>query len=463
MRLLSLLAVLGLFSAVPDLPAAHPAVQESPEACPGCGTSTVPRAKFCHDCGTDLRKGRDTAVFLQPDLGIKLSVPADTFRIRTKDFQRGWTGTQCEIESADGWSWGIITHFVWGASPKAFADWRHDSWKTTNGVTNVRRKDDRSVQRPYGEWHRCEITFDFGGTSYHYLELFGRRGSRNVELVFWTTEDRWPNLRPTFERLTDSFEYTRIFRCGACRSRASVREDSCPGCGRTLWPPHEKLARLCRRLGIQVVTDVSRHYPVKTASGHTIDGKTAPQDKIDEFSELLAAELARYPEELFRKLHVERIVLCTEMKRDGVVYGGLAEYDSDTIHFAITEGWNLENFMRAKAHHELFHFLDYRDDLTSEKDDAWEKLNPEGFRYDPKKTGYGGLDDSEKGFLNKYSHTGVGEDKAEVFAYSVSAPKAMRERARRDPILKSKIARIKELARAYCAELDDAFWEALER
>lgn len=457
------LLLVALLFALPAPATARPFAIVQEESCPQCGTKPVGNAKFCHECGLDLRAETDAHVYHNRRLGIRLDTGGH-FKIRTRDFKRGWgSGTLCELESEDGKANGVITYFVWGAGAKAFADWREGTWKSTEGVTNVRRRGDRPLRKPYGEWLRAEISYEYKETKWRYLETFVGRGSRNIELALWTQEAHWDDWSRIFVQVADALEFYRVWRCGGCGADIAPDARACAGCRRPLVAPNADLERLCRKYGIQLILSVDRFFPVKTAGGTVATARNAPRKKIEEFCDVLARELAKYPEELFRRLQLERIILCREMKRDGVLYGGLSVYDFDGIVFEISEGWDLPHFIASKVHHELYHFIDYRDDLTTERDDEWAKLNEPGFRYDPKKQAYGGLDNTQKGFLNTYSHTGVGEDKAEVFGYSVAAPAAVRERAEHDPVLKRKAARMRELARAYCQELDDDFWARLER
>ncbi|MBI2900315.1 MAG: zinc ribbon domain-containing protein [Planctomycetes bacterium] len=438
-------------------------VQESQDACPGCGTRTVPRAKFCHECGKDLRpKARDTSSFHQPDLGIRLSVPPETYGIRTADFKHKWAGTQCEIDGKDGQVGGVVTYYVWGATAGAFADWREESWKTTQGVKSVRRvKEDRKIRRPYGDWIRREYIVEYEDNEWHYLEVFVGRGSRNIELALWAPEAVFEEVRDDLYKISDTLDYARVRRCPLCKADVKADAKSCAGCEASLEAPDADLERLLRKHDIQLVTDASKYYPVKTASGHTLEARAVPRKTVERFCKILARELARYPAEFWRKLRLERIVLCRQLKRSGTGYGGLSEYDSDTIHFEITEGWDVGRFMTSKVHHELFHFVDYRDDLTIEKDDAWEKLNPTGFKYDAAKGGFGGFDQTQKGFINTYAQSGLCEDKAEIYAWLVAYPKGMEARGENDEVIRTKAARMKELVRAYCGELDDDFWASL--
>jgi hypothetical protein len=229
----------------------------------------------------------------------------------------------------------------------------------------------------------------------------------------------------------------------------------------TLVSPNEELNRLLRKHGIQIVVDPGKIYPRKTASNNAITAKAAPKKAIEDFCALLASELAPYPAEFFQQLGLERIVLCRDLRRDGTDYGGLSEYDTDTIHFEITQGKDLKHYQSSKIHHELFHFIDYRDDATIERDDAWEKLNPSGFKYDANRSGFWGFDDKNAGFLNTYSMTAVSEDKAEIYGHLAVRAEQLEERALTDKVIRRKIQRMKELVRAYCPKLDDEFWNGL--
>ena len=69
------------------------------------------------------------------------------------------------------------------------------------------------------------------------------------------------------------------------------------------------------------------------------------------------------------------------------------------------------------------------------------------------------LTDKFPGFLNHYSTTGVEEDKAEIFANLIVEPEVVKKRAETDAVLQSKVAQMRELLAAFCAEMNDDFWK----
>ena len=79
---------------------------------------------------------------------------------------------------------------------------------------------------------------------------------------------------------------------------------------------------------------------------------------------------------------------------------------------------------RHVIHHEFFHVLDkaYNGPDATSNDPVWNSLNEPDFKYNKNSdftvtrwySGY--IDHPQKGFVNKYSMTKPGEDKAEIYA-----------------------------------------------
>lgn len=423
------------------------------EACPKCKAGLARGAKFCQECGAKIGAAEKKA----PSNGISIQVDEKKFEIRREDFTFGWAGTVLELAGKDGVGGGVVTHYISGMKPEVFADWRENSWKTTEGVRNVKRVKSEAFRKT---WVRREIVLEYEFQEYHYLEVFGLRGSRNVELALWAPEAVWDDVKDDFYAISETLAFERIWSCPACAATVKPEDDACR-CGATLVTPNGDLNKLARKWGIQIVVDVGSIYPRKTASGHTIDGKTAPKKSVEEFCALMAAELAAYPDDFFRQLELERIVLCRDLRRNGDEFGGLSEYDTDTIHYEITQGKDLKFYQSSKIHHELFHFIDYRDDADIDRDESWEKLNASGFKYDANRSGWWGFEEKNPGFLNTYSMTAVGEDKAEIYGHLAVRPGQMEERGVKDKVVRKKIQRMKELVKKYCPSLDDEFWKAL--
>ena len=93
-----------------------------------------------------------------------------------------------------------------------------------------------------------------------------------------------------------------------------------------------------------------------------------------------------------------------------------------------------------------------------------ERLNEKGFKY-----GKGGrtmqhdraawsLDTGSKGFLNRYSRSSVSEDMAEVYAFLLTRPKLVAERAAKDKVLASKVRVLKSHLRFFHGSVNNDFW-----
>ena len=189
---------------------------------------------------------------------------------------------------------------------------------------------------------------------------------------------------------------------------------------------------------------------------------------MENYAPILAAELARYPAAFLRKTKLVKIVLSRKLKFAGQERAAIPDFQNNVLHLDVLQGnWN-EIYQRTVIHHELFHVVDWRDDGKLYEDRDWKKLNPSKFRY-----GKGGknargpdqwpLDSSLKGFLNKYSMSGVEEDKAEIYANLMVRPGEVRRRARKDSVLAKKITAMKRLLYAFSRSMDRNFWIGLER
>ncbi|HWO17846.1 MAG TPA: hypothetical protein VNO30_03695 [Kofleriaceae bacterium] len=158
----------------------------------------------------------------------------------------------------------------------------------------------------------------------------------------------------------------------------------------------------------------------------------------------LATTLLAYPHSFLRAARVERIALCRKLVADT---DESTSASADTAHHiaGLAEGsaWrlmvNLDHrdleHPDATLHHEIFHLFDRATAPggNPQRDAAWERLNPRGFRYgDPASaTIY-------TGFVNDYAKTDIAEDKASVFEFVMSFPAELCARAVDDPFLLAK-------------------------
>ena len=156
---------------------------------------------------------------------------------------------------------------------------------------------------------------------------------------------------------------------------------------------------------------------------------------------LVVDELTRLPAELLKKSGLARVMLVTDLAEERRAIPSLPNYNRSLMLDVDAS----PAFMRRLLHHEVFHFIDLADDGEVLRDPAWERLNPPGFRY-----GAGGramrepsasaLSREFPGFATRYAMSAIEEDKAELFAFLVTEPAALRDMAREDAHLAAKIA-----------------------
>jgi hypothetical protein len=231
--------------------------------------------------------------------------------------------------------------------------------------------------------------------------------------------------------------------------------------------PTDDLTKLADVYKIEIVSS-KPVFPVKIASG-SIDGKPASETEIRTYTPLFVGEFKLYPRELIKKAKLKRVVLCMELSFNKQLRNAVPDFDHDTLFLDVSRGSYNKSYLRKVIHHDFYHIIDLRDDGSLFKDERWAALNPADFKY-----GNGGknaqdnsttsiLTDKFPGFLNHYSTTAVEEDKAEVFANLIVDPDYVSERAKKEPVLKAKIGRMKELMSSFCPEVNAAFWEKTQK
>ncbi len=196
------------------------------------------------------------------------------------------------------------------------------------------------------------------------------------------------------------------------------------------------------------------------------------EDSIS-FLEFLRDELAIYSTKLIDKLHLDRIILGTNLVKLDDPISGCASmslfadnlpfrllFRKNTIYLAVDYCNTLEG--RIIIHHELFHAIEAHEKRWPKYlDTLWPNLNPPAFRY---RQGISTqLDEHHNvdcsGFLSSYSMETVREDKAELFAHMIVNFAYVNELASKDKFLRAKMHRLKQLLKEFSAEFDDSFWK----
>ncbi len=221
--------------------------------------------------------------------------------------------------------------------------------------------------------------------------------------------------------------------------------------------------KLAKKYALTIVV-AQPQFPVKTAYG-PIEGRQATQEAINHFVPILAGEWNLYPAELIKKTGLRRIILCEKLSYAGERRTAIPDFEHLDYYLDVREARYDEPYERHCIHQQLFYLIDWCQGGYPYSDDGWSALNPKGFKY-----GTGGenaqgdytavmTDDSLPGFMNKYSMTGVEEDKAEMYAYMVVEINTVEKRAATDKVIRAKMQRIKEILDKVCSKVDESFWD----
>ncbi len=191
--------------------------------------------------------------------------------------------------------------------------------------------------------------------------------------------------------------------------------------------------------------------PFRIALAHgTITANPPEAGKLAKAREILAYELARYPPGFLRKARMRRVLFCEDLEEDGRPIPSLPNHASTLL----VDVDGSQAFLARLVHHEVFHFLDYAEDLVVVRDPSWERLNVPDFRYegggrairDPAATASGS---GPKGFVTRYATAALEEDKAEIFSWLMTGKAILSARCIDDTILRTKVDRIDAIVAAF--------------
>ena len=233
-------------------------------------------------------------------------------------------------------------------------------------------------------------------------------------------------------------------------------------------PPtkHAALRDLGDRYGFQIITNASVH-----------DEHICFDELTDTQKDLLAALLARefglYSKEVLQLCGLKRIILAQNLTASGKRLAGMAELGLWLVGSIVLDAAILGREEENKGetiHHELFHAIDYRDDLSHYVDTDWVHLNAPGFRYnadlsfvDMPPFDHRDVELPEAGFLNTYSTQNPYEDKATVYAALIIRYHDVMDKASTDEILARKVAYMKRMLNKFHPYFNESFWTMVQR
>jgi hypothetical protein len=200
-----------------------------------------------------------------------------------------------------------------------------------------------------------------------------------------------------------------------------------------------------------------------------INGRRATKAELTDYASLFITEFSRYPPKLVNRSKLKHIIFCKKLIFSDQPRGAIPDIGRETLYLDIRCGNGDMRYLRSVIHHDFFHIVDYWEQDQVGVDGRWSSLNPSGFTY-----GSGGasaqnipytgfLTDNFPGFLNHYSTTAATEDKAEIFANLVTNSAYMESKIKRDAVVRAKVKLLKERLARFCPDVNDAFWEKVQK
>jgi hypothetical protein len=228
----------------------------------------------------------------------------------------------------------------------------------------------------------------------------------------------------------------------------------------------DPFAAIKKKYGIYVVV---RDKPLRqrwVAGAITAD--PADSGDVRTYAPILVEEFCIYPADFVRRTKLRQIVLVKNLRLGKRSRTSVPDFARNILYIDASRGRKVELYMRRVIHHEYFHIVDYLDDGKMFEDAGWSALNPKGFRY-----GNGGQymrdpdaavpSEDHPGFLNRYSTSGIEEDKAEVYSFMIADYRRVEARAKKDKVLRAKMKYMKALLERYSDDMDAGFWRHRRR
>lgn len=202
---------------------------------------------------------------------------------------------------------------------------------------------------------------------------------------------------------------------------------------------------------------------------------TANNKELLRYFRMMEAEIKKYPSDYFIKSRANMLCFGEHLSVKRVVVAAVPVPEINTILYSLSRDIKGKGrkpykigYLTNTFHHELFHNTDYVIwGRHYYKWDKWQVLNVPGFRYAGKGTmAYTQKDKMkkmklQKGFMNKYSQTGMEEDRAEIMEAIMLYPenKHLIRRCQRDEIIRKKVNLINEIVNKRI--LNDQLWSQL--
>jgi hypothetical protein len=206
----------------------------------------------------------------------------------------------------------------------------------------------------------------------------------------------------------------------------------------------------------------------KMVAGQPILGKVADDAKVAAYTRLLQDEYAQYPPAFFRNTGLKDIVICADLAYGEQKREASYDVEGGRLYFDARLGGEYEHFLRETMHHEYFHFVDLGPGMKNVSRFNWPDLNAPEFSYgtggeNMRNSDAGVLRSDLPGFLTQYATASEDEDRAETFSHLWADPAFVKTRVAVDPVLESKVERIKAVVAEIVPEMDETFWSMVSQ
>ena len=205
-------------------------------------------------------------------------------------------------------------------------------------------------------------------------------------------------------------------------------------------------------------------------------GAPPTPEQQEAFIPIILHEYSLYPTHLFARHGkqpaniVTELVFCSEMTRNSHHYIGSAYAEWSQPDYRDYTGIIVYNLsapvdLVKTIHHEVYHIIDrLLTNNDTNNDPEWLACNPPGAQYFGESTPRSTPPRQDiPGFATDYALYSPYEDKGETFGYYMYDPNAMDARCAADPHLRAKVAVMKRRLKAFCADIDDEYWDFMRQ
>jgi hypothetical protein len=249
---------------------------------------------------------------------------------------------------------------------------------------------------------------------------------------------------------------TAVIALAACLSGTAARAAAPKG--RSLRSLEQALAPLAARYDLKITATDPPKPAHESIQYHALADGDFPS--AEPYVKLFAAEWAKYPPGFVKASRLTTIAFVTDLTVNGQQRAVVPDAPVAVLFLDPTVGGANRTYQRHCIHHDFYHLVEreINGDILF-KDPKWAALNDPTFEY-----GHGGefartsdqfgINHPATGFINKYSQSGLEEDKAEIFAASFTPEyrRSIEQWSQRDKVLRAKLEFMRLFVNAYKAE-----------